>query len=542
MRKIYLLLPLVMLTTLAMGQIDFTFEVDMNNETVSANGVHVAGSFQGWSPSATELTDTDLDGIYSATVSIDAGGFEYKFINGNDWPDAEGIPEVCQVGGGNGNRYFQLSDNSAATTGAIIFGGSAPDGMVAVKLQVGLLNGPDAEGAHVTGSMANWIPDSIPLYNVYGNVYAVSYAVTNATSYSYKFLTGDAWGSDETGTPDSCSTEGNRTITMEGDSIVPDVCFNSCGPCQASYITFRVDMSLACLDLTDDAVHLMGTATDWGTGEPMNDDDGDDVWEVEIPVQSGDWAYKFRVDGTDNWEGYPGDRMITVEVGVDSILPAFCWSSPDVCSDDAFAPSEVTFTVNMADSTLDGANVYVMGDFTGWQNGALMMTDNSDGTYSVTVAEFCPQEGRFKFAYGTAPNDSLYWVEENGDFSEIGGCGEDNGTFSDNRVLVRTSTDPMTVCYTFNTCTACLVGVEEVESLNRVEIYPNPTNDVINIVFDKHDQYDVRIMDISGKVIYTNQVNAERLVISGDNMGSGIYFVQIIDASNNTVTKKLVVK
>ena len=90
MRKLYLLLPLAMLTTLAMGQIDFTFEVDMNGETVSANGVHVAGNFQDeagaagdWDPGTTELTDDDVDGIYSLTVNIPAGGYEYKFINGN---------------------------------------------------------------------------------------------------------------------------------------------------------------------------------------------------------------------------------------------------------------------------------------------------------------------------------------------------------------------------------------------------------------------------------------------------------------------------
>lgn len=555
MKKIYLLLPLAMLTTLAMGQINYTFQVDMNGETVSSNGLHVAGNFQGeangddldWQPAANEMTDADMDGIYSVTVSIPAGGYEYKFINDNNWGSGEeGIPEVSQVGFGNGNRYFQLTADSDSTNGPVVFGGSAPDGMVAMKLQVGLLSGPDDEGAHVAGNFSDpiWTPSATALYNISGNIYAVTYSVYEDSSYTYKFLTGNDWGSDESGIPDSCQTGGNRTITIAGDTIVGDVCFNSCGPCQASYITFKVDMNLACIDLSTEVVNLMGTVSNWGDGEPMQDDDADGIWEVELPIQSGDWVYKFRVGGG-NWEGFPGDRMLTVETGVDSVLAPYCWGSGDVCSSEAFAPSEVTFTVNLSDSTLEaGTNVYVMGDFTSpsWQDGSILMTDNSDGTYSTTVSDFCPQEGRYKFAFGASPNDSIYWVEENAEFQQEGGCGEDNGDFPDNRVFVRASADPIELCFVFNTCDDCAVGVEEIESLNRVEIYPNPATDLINIVFDKNAEYSVRIMDISGKVIYTNSVNAERLVISENSMVSGIYFVQIIDADNNSITKKLIVK
>jgi hypothetical protein len=550
MKKIYLLLPLAMLTTLAMGQINYTFMVDMNGETVSANGVHVAGNFQAasgeagdWDPATSAMTDDNMDGIYELEVSIPAGGYEYKFINGNSWDGAESVPEVSQVGFGNGNRYFQLTASSTATTGAIVFGGSAPVGMHAVKLQVGLLNGPDETGAHVAGSMFDpvWTPSATPLYNISGNIYAVTYAVSDG-SYAYKFLTGDDWGTDETAIPDSCSTDGNRTITVSGDTIVPTVCFNACGPCQASYITFKVDMTLSCIDLTSEVVNLMGTVTNWGDGEPMNDDDQDGIWELTLPVQSGEWAYKFRVGGG-NWEGYPGDRMLTVETGVDSVLAPVCWGSADVCSSDAFAPSDVTFTVNLADSTLESDQyAWLMGDFTNptWQAGAIQMTDMGGGMWSTTVTGFCPQEGRYKFAFGNTP-DGAGWTEENAEFQQEGGCGEDNGDFPDNRVIVRTSSEPSEVCFVFNTCTDCMVGVEEIQSLNRTQIFPNPAHDMINIVFDKFGEYNVRIMDISGKIVYTNQVNADRLMISNQ-MVSGIYMVQIIDATNNTVTKKLVVK
>ncbi|MGY8929519.1 MAG: hypothetical protein ACKVHK_07600, partial [Flavobacteriales bacterium] len=42
-----------------------TFSVDMSGEIVSPDGVHIAGGFQGWDPALTELTDDDMDGVYS---------------------------------------------------------------------------------------------------------------------------------------------------------------------------------------------------------------------------------------------------------------------------------------------------------------------------------------------------------------------------------------------------------------------------------------------------------------------------------------------
>ena len=61
-----------------------TFSVDMNGETVSANGVHVAGSFQGWDPSTTELYDFDMDGVYETTASFIPDSTQsiiFKFVN-----------------------------------------------------------------------------------------------------------------------------------------------------------------------------------------------------------------------------------------------------------------------------------------------------------------------------------------------------------------------------------------------------------------------------------------------------------------------------
>ena len=42
-----------------------TFRVDMSYEIINEeDGVHIAGSFQGWDPSTTELADEDGDMVY----------------------------------------------------------------------------------------------------------------------------------------------------------------------------------------------------------------------------------------------------------------------------------------------------------------------------------------------------------------------------------------------------------------------------------------------------------------------------------------------
>ena len=81
-----------------------TLHLDMRDHEVSPDGVHVAGSFQGWDPSATELLDPDMDGIYSVDFEGVVGEtYAYKFINGNAWGSDEGVPDpACGGGGGVG--------------------------------------------------------------------------------------------------------------------------------------------------------------------------------------------------------------------------------------------------------------------------------------------------------------------------------------------------------------------------------------------------------------------------------------------------------
>lgn len=106
---------------------DMTFAVNMSNVNVSANGVHLAGGFgaygySNWSPSVIAMTDGDGNGVYTVTLTLPAGqSFEYKFINGNDWPGAESVPAGCE---NFSNRTFTvMSYDGMVGATPICFGG-----------------------------------------------------------------------------------------------------------------------------------------------------------------------------------------------------------------------------------------------------------------------------------------------------------------------------------------------------------------------------------------------------------------------------------
>ncbi len=91
-----------------------TFRVDMSNEVVSPNGVHVAGSMQGWNPGAADWEMSDVgNNIYELTKAIQPGDYQFKFINGNSWSGAgnnnESVPAECNTGG---NRALSVSGAS----------------------------------------------------------------------------------------------------------------------------------------------------------------------------------------------------------------------------------------------------------------------------------------------------------------------------------------------------------------------------------------------------------------------------------------------
>lgn len=81
------------------------------------------------------------------------------------------------------------------------------------------------------------------------------------------------------------------------------------------------------------------------------------------------------------------------------------------------------------------------------------------------------------------------------------------------------------------------VGVEEKNSNKDLSIHPNPTNDFFAITFDDKNQHLVRIYDMIGNLIFTNQVtNSWSYDIS--NYSKGVYLIKVDDFISSKIIKQ----
>lgn len=80
-----------------MAQVNVTFSVNMANAGLAGEPVYVAGDFGGdygtWNEPGTnalcELTDPDADMIYTVSMTLNAGTYQFKFFKGAGWDGGE---------------------------------------------------------------------------------------------------------------------------------------------------------------------------------------------------------------------------------------------------------------------------------------------------------------------------------------------------------------------------------------------------------------------------------------------------------------------
>lgn len=91
------------------------------------------------------------------------------------------------------------------------------------------------------------------------------------------------------------------------------------------------------------------------------------------------------------------------------------------------------------------------------------------------------------------------------------------------------------------------VGMKEITSMNAVDIYPNPTKDfaALSINLVKAATVDVTIIDVAGKVVYSNKgagltEGEHKMKINTEEFASGTYQV-MINTGNTVLKEKLIV-
>jgi hypothetical protein len=567
MKKIFTFCFVALSAMLAQAQVAVTFNVDMTGQTVSANGVHMAGNFNdvnydgtaenaayvNWSPSAIALADQG-NGIWSVTLNLVAERYEFKFINGNDWPFAEDVPNACQVEvNGNDNRFWSISGLNATESMTVCFASCAPCGENTIRFRVDMTQesaGINPAGIFIAGDFQGWNPAGSQLIDPDGNgTFEGYFSIGAASSANFKFINGNDWAFEEI-IPAECNVSGNRNLAVSDVNTVTDViCFSACGPCQApTPVLFRVDMSLQTVNA--DGPHVAGSFQGWNPGDPstlMLDPDGDNIYEVTILMQPGTYQYKF-VNG-DAWadgdESIPADCNVggnrQVVVAADPVVEHFCYKQCGAeCVSDPDA-ADITFRVNMLSTVPSAAGVWLIGGFTTpvWQSGAVQMTDaDGDLVYECTVNVSGVADIQYKFVNGDVT------VSTNEESAGIVNCGISNGIGGYNRIHTRSGIAEVlnTVC--FDSCADCIIGVQEAMALTVLNAYPVPANEFVTLSFGqvKSAPITVRVMNNLGQVVSTQYMgnlptgnNQVRVNLEG--VAGGIYAIELSNGIEKTAVQ-----
>jgi hypothetical protein len=554
-----------------------TISVNMSNEMVGPNGVHVAGSFQSeigvvdgmgnpadWQAGATMMTENG-GGIYTFEANLPDGIYEYKFINGNAWGSDEGsIPSICQVGGGNTNRFFVVDGFDVFLPPVYFNGSSASDNgtdfFVPIRFSTDM--GPTIIAAEGVSCRGNWqevanagfnfsadASNKNKLYDLSPgvglNVYTgIFYVPSTSPSFEYKFVNGVNYEN----VPSECVVGLNRSITADptnGTSVL--FCFGTCNDVcvvvPTYTLTLNVDMNYSCsFDVnSNDSVDIAGTFNSFQGGPAylMSDLDNDGIYSITLTnIPEGEVKYKARIIRNANfgsgWEG-GGDKVI--QLSSDSTMAPRCFSFDvaGLCAPIP-APSDVTFRVDMTSET-PASSIYLIGDFTTppYQGGAILLTQVSNGIYETTVNDICPGKINFKFVNGPV---SVSANEESFPNADDRDCVEPNGIGGFNRVLVRQDANPTTLYYKFNSCQEIL-GLSDLVS-EKTLIFPNPADQTTLVQFSNtNETYTVSVFNILGKRVRQSNNLRSSFAIQREGLSSGIYFVQITDSKGQTSTQKL---
>lgn len=359
---------------------DVTFAVNMNDYADPFTSVNVTGSFNDWDGSVNPLTDDDSDGIWTTTITLDGGLYEYKYsVDGNE--EAFNGTETCTITSDDGmftNRLLPVSGDVTLPT--VCYGKCLDCGAgVTITINLGTASiGVSEDGVFLAGGGNFGIPGDYPLTDPDGdNVYTIVLEREIGFESFYTFANGACgdFSCKEDISGQDCADPANFNDRKMGPvmtDLVINTCFGLCtddtgcdGAPVGGNITFSVDMHEYTGDFS--TVSLSGSFNQWsGEDNPMEDPDGDDIWTTTVFFPPGNQEYKFTLDNLYFEEIFDGSEPCTItdptgifinriiNVNGDEVLGTVCYNECTPCAtvgiDDVEAPIfEVSSTlVNQA--------------------------------------------------------------------------------------------------------------------------------------------------------------------------------------------------
>lgn len=321
-----------------------TFYLDMTDQTVSEQGVYVAGSIWGEPNDGNQsgrLIDHNGDGVFEGTFELSTGSsIFYTYTNGHNWSSKENIEgQSCANPSNFHDRDMTVNSDTTvfakfqdcdATYSDSVYVEFTLDMGDEVISDAGLFL---AGGSYFGGPWEGLYP--FTLVEGSNNVWFLADSFPAVLNDAYTYVNGTDWGNKENIQGQDCAfgqfSDREFRTTIVDRQI--NHCFGLCGEgsCETvgapdtATVKFRVDMT-GVENISPDGVHLAGGpfGGPWEDNYRMVDFNHDGVFEIEVDlVDGGTYDYTFTNgmswDVKENIQGQScavdpfSDRRITVQ-------------------------------------------------------------------------------------------------------------------------------------------------------------------------------------------------------------------------------------
>ncbi|NVK65384.1 MAG: T9SS type A sorting domain-containing protein [Flavobacteriales bacterium] len=284
----------------------------------------------------------------------------------------------------------------------------------------------------------------------------------------YDLIMYDDWGDGMNGTASNCAVDGDFYVTDDQGTILA----------QMTTLSYTSDTTTFCLSTP------CTSTFDYSTVEPTCAENSDGSFTVSFLTGNASGATY------DIGNGPQGTGLFT-------------------------GLSSGTYSVTVVDGDQCASNVNVV------LNGPSPLT----GTSTVTNATSAGNDGAINITVaGGTPNYTFAWTAPNGFTASTEDLtGLSAGTYS------VTITDANGCATTLNSITVDITS--SIEELNAPQfiIYPNPSNGMVNIemISPIVDETTVRVMDISGRIVYDSTLEGESFNVDLSSAADGTYFLNV---------------
>ena len=393
-------------------------QVTFTHADPGAGSVSLAGEFNGWSDSANPMTNKD--GVWSLTLDLAPGSYQYKFVVDGNWKHDETNPSTTDDGFGGQNSLIEVPagvDTLMAGGGAAVASqptALAVPGADAAKVAVTFAHhAPGAGAVYLAGDFNGW-SDSANLMSNNDGVWTLVMKLEPG-DYQYKFVVDGSWQHDETNpntTEDGFGGNNSLLTVTAGQKAMaasnPGVVVAAPAPVASAdgkvAVTFTHEAPGAA------SVYLAGDFNGWSDSADLMDEK-DGVWTKVLKLEPGDYGYKFVVDGS--WtqditnpnsadDGFGGQNSLVHVPHGKAAINASDGSGGATAGTGAAAPAAGTGEMRSVEfnytPVISGvSNVFLAGSFNDWNDSKTRMNDSDgDGTYSVTLLL---SEGEYQYKF-----------------------------------------------------------------------------------------------------------------------------------------------